>query len=699
MNKDRRSLKLRDVHVGFKTSIITLFVAIVLFVGLTLVYLSFQRISAMTRTAASTFIEKVAQLGADRIDSQFKAVRDSLEILAGLAAIQSAELVDNRRLYGLMAAMLRNNPHLLGLYVGYADGSFLQMEMIDRASASYRAALDAPDAAVFRLVTILRTGAGTQPPTVTFLSDTLSPVAQTAGPAEYDPRKRPWYIEASRDPKSLLTGPYTFFATGEPGYTLRIPLREGRRGVIAGDILLDETETMLSGQRLGKSGLAFLFNEDDRIIAHPQMAEPMRSGAAEELPAISDVKLAGLADAIRAWRSGGSAQQFFSDRSGRAYLAAFQRIETAGDADIRLAVVAPLDEFYAEIISERRRLFIVAMVFVAASLPFVFWIGSLLARSLRQLAKETDSIQRFELAERPRVRSSITEIDELGRSVFTMRNVVRNFSSFVPKRIVQQLLESGSDLRLGGTRREISVLFTDVSDFTAKTEKADPSEVMLYTSRYFAAMSETVMAHQGTVDKFIGDGMMAFWNAPADDPDHVSHCCSAVLACLRRNDELNLTFNAENWPAYDTRFGLHVGDAVVGNIGSSDRMNYTALGATINLAARLEGLNKSYGTRVLATDAIKARASTDFVFRSVDRIQPKGFAEACTIYELRGERHTLSTADATFIRAWEDVYASIQCGDTTAAARLAAFRRKHPDDGVASYHAALIGGVTQTASA
>jgi len=265
---------------------------------------------------------------------------------------------------------------------------------------------------------------------------------------------------------------------------------------------------------------------------------------------------------------------------------------------------------------------------------------------------------------------------------------VRNFASFIPKQIVQQLIESGTSLQLGGSRREITVLFTDVADFTAKTEKADPSQVMIYTSRYFAALSEEIMKGEGTVDKFIGDAVMAFWNAPADDPDHAVHACGAVLACLKRNDELNREFEREGWPSYITRFGLHTGDAVVGNIGSADRMNYTALGATINLASRLEGLNKAYGTRVLVSSAVRERAGRAFQFRSVDRIKPKGFAEPVTISELRGEREMSGAPELALCRRWEEVYALIERGERgEAISKLRAFLIDHPGDGVARYHA------------
>lgn len=679
----------RVFRIGFQTSIITVFVAVVLLVGLTLVYLSFERVTVITRTAASSFIEKVAQLGADHVDEQFKNVRDNLDILSGLPAVQEADISDNSRLYGLMAAMLRNNPQLFNLYVGYEDGSFIEMDVIDRAKPAFRASLNVDEDAAFRLVVISRT-AGAAPVTQ-YLSENLIQVAEVAGPTGYDPRQRPWYVEAFRNDKTLLTGPYIFYAPGEPGYTLRTPLKEGRRGVVAGDMLLYRFEDMLAEQKLGPSGLAFLFNDSEHIVGHPEMNRLMAEipERQDDLPQIGALKLPALVPIIRSWRDGGPAQQFFADVSGRTYVAAVHRLETAGSANVRLAMVAPLDEFYAQIISERRTLFALALAFVGATLPFAFWLGSLMAQPLRKLAEETDAIQRFQIAERPRVHSAIAEIEELGRSVFTMRSVVRSFASFIPRQIVRQLIETGSSLSLGGARREVTVLFTDVADFTAKTEKADPSQVMIHTSRYFAALSDEIMRHQGTIDKYIGDAVMAFWNAPADDPDHTVNACRAILACLAANEALNTEFHREGWPPYDTRFGLHVGDAVVGNIGSSDRMNYTALGATINLASRLEGLNKNYGTRVLVSAAVRDRAGQAFLFRSVDCIRPKGFAEAIEVSELRGELARANEAEIAMCRRWDEVFASIaQEGATeTTLVRLSGFLHDYPKDGIAQFHA------------
>lgn len=685
--KSRTSAKGAPVRLGFKTSVITLFVAIVLVIGLTLVYLSFARIAAVTDSAASQFIGKVAELSADRIGAQLKLVRDNLKILNALPSIQSADIEDNPRLNVLLAAMLKSNDQLFNLYVGYDDGSFIEMDAIDGAGRQTRAKLEAPDQAAFRLVIISRPDPAGIKSRRLFLSDKLETVRELPGPLDYDPRQRPWYKDADRRDGTWLTGPYVFFATGKQGYTIHLVIEQGRVGVVAGDMLLDVTQDFLKQEQLTPSTVAFLFDDDDRILAHPKMSEMLGREVSGTIPRLRDTDMAGVIKAIRAWRADGISEQFFSDSTGRLYAAAFQTIPHSGPAHLRVAVVAPVDEFFSNILSERGRLFAFTLGFVALMVPIVFLIGSLLSRSLRTLAEETDRIQRFEPSVAPQVHSLIREIDELGHSVATMRTVTQTFSRFVPRRLVERLIETGTPLQLGGTRREVTLMFSDVVNFTEITETADPAQVMQYTSRYFAAMSNEIMNHSGTVDKFIGDAIMAIWNAPADDPDHAANACAAALAFQRANDNLNAVFEREGWPLYRTRIGLHSGEAVVGNIGSEDRMNYTVLGATVNLAARLEGLNKNYGTSILVSSALRLRAGSGFRFRSVDCISPKGFAEAFEIYELRDEGAEGTTGEAELCHDWEMVYTVLRNGPLAAAEELlAAFLAKYPGDGVACYH-------------
>ena len=159
---------------------------------------------------------------------------------------------------------------------------------------------------------------------------------------------------------------------------------------------------------------------------------------------------------------------------------------------------------------------------------------------------------------------------------------------------------------------------------------------MQQTSRYFSVMTEAFLAEGGTVDKFIGDAIMVFWNAPHPQPDHVTRACRAALAAKAAGDRLNSEFEAEGLPRFRTRFGIHVGEAVVGNVGSTERMNYTALGNTVNLAARLEGLNKQVGTTILASEDVYLRVHDQFTFRAFDAVVAKGMTKETRIFELVG---------------------------------------------------------------
>ena len=185
---------------------------------------------------------------------------------------------------------------------------------------------------------------------------------------------------------------------------------------------------------------------------------------------------------------------------------------------------------------------------------------------------------------------------------------------------------------------------------------------MSYTSRYFAALSETIMSNKGTVDKFIGDAVMAIWNGWRRMSIMSSTAARPFWPARQANQELNLAFEREGWPPYRTRFGLHTGNVVVGNVGSADRMNYTVLGASVNLAARLEALNKTYGTAALVSEPIKVRAEP-ILFRSVDRISPKGFAEKFPVSSFGAAARRPGKSERAFCNAWEEIYTTLSAVD------------------------------------
>jgi len=424
-----------------------------------------------------------------------------------------------------------------------------------------------------------------------------------------------------------------------PLYTVRAPFGTGVRGVIAADILLTDLNSGLNDAKVGKSGVVFLFDDQDRLVAHPHMAELMQASASEDPPTVPRLQNLSVAEhlwIVENWkRTGRSGYEIAA--GGRDFVVSFEEVPLPFPSATYLAVVAPTDEFFQDVNAIRTQTMIAAAAVVALTLPLVWWLGSAVARQVRSLARENERIRHFEIDQRPWEGSHIREIDELGQSTNAMKAALAAFGRFVPKQLVRQLIQSGEPLELGGRRREITLLFTDIEGFSTIADREQPERLMGYMSRYLATVTDVVMRHDGTVDKFIGDAVMAFWNAPVPDDVHVAKACAAALECRDRIDALNREFAAEGWPAFRTRFGLHTGEAIVGNVGSSERMSYTAMGSTVNLAARLEQLNKEHGTRILASEAIRARTAGRFAFRGVGSVVPKGLSRRVEVFELLGE--------------------------------------------------------------
>jgi adenylate cyclase len=215
------------------------------------------------------------------------------------------------------------------------------------------------------------------------------------------------------------------------------------------------------------------------------------------------------------------------------------------------------------------------------------------------------------------------------------RQVKRLFSRYVPKDVYEQLLADPERAALGGKRRTMTVLFSDVRGFTAMSEKASPEEVVGQLNEYFSRMVDVLFAHHGTLDKFVGDMVMGLFGAPLDDPDHAEHAVQTALAMSRELDALNVQWTAAGRPLLDIGIGISTGEMVAGNIGSSAIMSYTVIGDTVNLGARLESLNKEYGTRVIISEATRDALKGQYDIRPLGEVLVKGKSRPVKIYEVK----------------------------------------------------------------
>jgi adenylate cyclase len=279
---------------------------------------------------------------------------------------------------------------------------------------------------------------------------------------------------------------------------------------------------------------------------------------------------------------------------------------------------------------------------------------------------EIRHVERFDLDKVERHPSRLTEIENLSGAIGDMAQGLAAFRKYIPADLVKRLISDGNGARLGGAVKPMSVMFIDLAGFTGMSERLGDRIIPLL-SRYFDSVSTQIQKTGGTIDKFIGDAVMAFWGAPAPNPDHAVDCCRAALACQRAMAEVGLV--DDHGQPVKIRIGINSGDMLVGNIGSEVRLNYTVIGDAVNIASRLESTNKVYGSTIIIGPETRRLAGDRIVVRELDRLAVYGRAGGLQIYEL------LAMADEAggapdWVKAYEAGLASWRAGEFAAAIAL-----------------------------
>ena len=248
---------------------------------------------------------------------------------------------------------------------------------------------------------------------------------------------------------------------------------------------------------------------------------------------------------------------------------------------------------------------------------------------------------------------------------------IRNaFSQYLSPDVVAQVTEHPETLVLGGDKRNMTVFFSDIWGFTGISEKLSPEDLVSLINRYLTIMTDIILETGGTVDKFEGDAIIAFWGAPLRFEDHALRACSAALRCHEAHTDMNRLLVQEGYSELFTRIGLSTGDMVVGNMGSSKRFDYTVMGSTVNLGARLEGANKVYSTSIMVQEDTFRNAKSEFIFRELDTIRVIGQQEPVTIYELKCHKDDITDELQASLREYSEALALYRRGDFMDAERI-----------------------------
>jgi len=248
------------------------------------------------------------------------------------------------------------------------------------------------------------------------------------------------------------------------------------------------------------------------------------------------------------------------------------------------------------------------------------------------------------------------------------RLLQKSFAYYLAPREIERMLASHKLPQLGGETRDVTVFFSDIEGFSEIAERMSPHDLMALTNEYLSAMTDVIEDHGGYVDKYIGDSVVAVFGAPLDDPNHAANAARAALGCKARLAELNRSSTAFHGITVAQRIGINSGDALVGNFGSQRRFNYSVMSDAVNVASRLEGANKFYGTTIIASDTTVALAGDTFAWRELDTVRVKGRAQAVRIFELHGLASEISAEQQEVLANYAEGLAHWRAGTLQSAA-------------------------------
>jgi adenylate cyclase len=275
-------------------------------------------------------------------------------------------------------------------------------------------------------------------------------------------------------------------------------------------------------------------------------------------------------------------------------------------------------------------------------------------------------------------------VDRVGRRIRSA------FSHYLAPTIVDRLAESEAELRIGGERREVTIMFADLSGFTAMSTRLPPEELMALTNSYHALMVEAVEPTGGYVNQFVGDAVMAIFGAPVPNPDHAACAARAALHVVESVMQAKTDADRRGVPGYAVKIGLNTGPAVVGNVGAPKRYNYTAIGETVNIAARLESVPEDYGCRIVIGPNTAAAIGDRFVICELDWIKVKGKDTSFSVYQLIGEKSTANGAELACLAQYEAGLERYRAGDFAAAEELWRCEGVHPNPGATATSPPLV---------
>lgn len=639
MEDYRFSWKSRKLYVDILAS----FFFITFGTTLATTWYTYQSNSESLIHVSDELLTRVSKFSVDKVISYLNQAQLITHLGADITKDKSPISNQNKPLIAFMEGILRSYPYLSSIYIGTEDGKFLQVKSLDSTS-TYRTdpSRTLPGGSVASIRFIDRENGDVSEIWEYQDADGKILDQESIPKVMYNHLIRDWYVSVSQSRTPQWSDVYVFNSTKKPGITTGYPLINSQGsfvGVIAVDIEMGSISAFLNETRISPDYSAFIMTEKEEVIASTDKNQMVKAEG-EKIRAINLNELSDKRVVLGYQKFRNLDQNNFTfEKDGIEYMSSFSYFPKTFEKKWSIGLIVPIDTFIGSIKQTQHKILLISFLIFLISVGLIGFLARRIARPIVLLSEEATRIKNFELDNNNEVNTDIYELQLLNNSISSMRMSMRAFSKFIPKVLVAKLLKTNQTVKIGGKLRRVTLLFSDVVNFTTVSENYPPEKLVVHLSEYFEEVTQIIMKANGTIDKYIGDAVMAFWGAPIADKDQALNACRAALSLQHRLADLNRKWAVEGKPILETRIGIHTGDVIVGNMGSSDRMNYTALGDTVNLAARLEGTNKMYHTNIIISEEVLSEVHDHCLVRPIDLVAVKGKSKGVKIFELVGLFH------------------------------------------------------------
>jgi len=613
-------LKRRKLRVD----ILTIFGGVLVITVLSVIFYTYRNMSRVALLLCDDIMEKTTDTVIDNTKSFLMPAASLAEISSHIAAAEGRPFHNNNRLERYAIEVMRAFPQIAMISIGDEAGNFLMPRRL-------------PDGTIASK-TIDRT---VSPPLTTwkYRNDNLEVVkVETSKTDRYDPRTRPWYKAAKEARRLCWTDLYIFYTDKKPGITASYPVVDAKGnflGVIGCDIEIGTLSLFLKHLTIGNIGLAFIFNDQQEVVAFLDTTKLVDAGEDGVLRPVHiwELGLPRLTTAIQQHRRHGQ-QKLTVESGGYNYIASFTSFPPSFGKAWKVGIIVPEDDFIGEVKKLNQSVLFICLLILIVSSVLIIFFSRRISKPILQIAKETDQIGKFQLEGQLQLESNIYEIQILQEAVKRMKASLRSFTRFAPQQLVQEIVVQGKEAMLGGERREVTVLFADLRNFTRFSEGTDPEGVVHLLNKHFDAMVDIIGEHGGYVVDFMGDNVFAVFGAPEIDPDHASKAvrCAVNMQLIRQR--LNAQMAPQGLPALEMGIGINSGSCVVGNMGSQSRIKYGVVGQAVNMAARIESF--TVGGQVLISDLTYRLVQQEVMVAGPLEVSGKGLRAPLHLWEVRG---------------------------------------------------------------